>query len=469
MNSKRVLAGVSILFVVALLAACGGGSGGGSTTPALINVTPTTTAIGTASGVAASATIGATGGSVATPDGKITLTIPAGALAANTLIGIQPITNTAHGGLDAGYRLTPDGQTFAQPVALKFAYTAQDLAGSDPAILGAAYQTSTGYWKWLGTPTTDSIAKTMTISTTHFTDFSMVQGYRLQPLSKTLKVNDSLSLQVVYCYPPPVAPSDDLTPLGLPCSAPAAQGGLAPLVYVSDWSVNGVAGGNGTTGTVSGNGLGATYTAPATKPAPNIVAASARVNLGSGAKVLVASNITITDLVPGYTGTVNFTTTVTTSGVNTSNGVANVTWVQTENLPDVKTYTASGTISGSLAPVLAGFTCTPLPVTSTILSTDKLLVYTASNTLWPSTHAFTVTAADTNTILTTNCTDNSSGSTVPVQFAKLLYAFVGGNCLPGTTPQPVAFTNEAQLSGSYNCPGATNFEGTNASWTFTQQ
>ena len=259
----------------------------------------------------------------------------------------------------------------------------------------------------------------------------MVQGYRLQPLSKTLKVNESLALQVVYCYPPPVAPGDDLTPLGLSCNTPAAQSGLAPLFFVNEWSVNGNVDGNGATGTVSGNGPSATYNAPAKKPSPSTVAVSARVNLGTKGKTLVVSNITITDLAPGYSGTVNFTNTGQTN-VDTTNGVANVTWALTEDLPDVRTYTASGTISGSLAPVVSGYTCTPLAVTSNIEVTDKLLVYTASNTLWPSTHAFTLTADDINTTLTTNCTDNSNGATIPVQFSKLLYVSVGGNCLPST-------------------------------------
>ncbi|MCR4303162.1 MAG: Ig-like domain-containing protein [Gallionella sp.] len=168
-------------------------------------------------------------------------------------------------------------------------------------------------------------------------------------------------------------------------------------------------------------------------------------------------------------GNLQFSTTVTGFGVNTTNGVASVAWTLIEDLPDVRTYTASGTISGSLAPVLSGYTCTPLAVTSQIATTDKLLVYTAVNTLWPSTHAFTVTADDMNTTLTTDCTENSDGSTISVPFSKLLYAFVGGNCLPSYTPQPVPFTDAAHLSGTYNCPGEINFSGTNATWDFIMQ
>ena len=57
----------------------------------------TATAVGVATGSTASATIGPAGGSLSASDGKLVLTIPPGALAANTVIGMQPISNFAHG------------------------------------------------------------------------------------------------------------------------------------------------------------------------------------------------------------------------------------------------------------------------------------------------------------------------------------------------------------------------------------
>ena len=296
--------------------------------------TAVATAVGVPSGSVVSATIGAAGGSVSTPDGKITLTIPAGALTANTLISIQPISNNAHGRLGAGYRLTPDGQTFAQPVVLKFSYTDQDLAGSDPEILGAAFQTAAGFWQWLGTPTIDRVARTMSISTTHFTDFSMVQGYRLQPLAKTLKVNESLALQVAFCYPYPETGSD-LTPLGLSCDTAASQVEVAAPFVISEWSVNGVLGGGGATGTVSGNGPSATYKAPAAKPTPNIVAVSARVNLNPKRKTLVVSNITITEG-DSWTGTANYKDDVGSAS-------AEITWTLVSRENNIALYKGTGT------------------------------------------------------------------------------------------------------------------------------
>ena len=397
MTGKCRLTVVSMLFILATLTGCGGGSGGGSDTltpapgPAPTPISSaTSTPVGTVNGTPTVATLGAAGATIGTADGKITLTVPAGALAANTLIGIQPITNTAHGGLGAGYRLTPDGQTFAQPVVLKFSYTDADLGGSDPAILGAAFQTAAGFWQWLGTPTIDSAAKTLSISTTHFTDFSMVQGYRLRPLSATLKVNQSLALQVVYCYPPPVEPGDDLTPLGLSCNTPAPQSGLSPLLFVNEWSVNGSVGGNGTVGTVSGNGASATYNAPAKNPSPNTVAVSARVNLGTKGKTLVVSNITIGD---SWTGTASFKDDV----VNTAS--AEITWTLASRENNIAMYTATGTGTIAYHAVSSDSTCS-FPATSGSLNSSGIL-FVDYNSTPPTYHGLAMAGVFT---VTTTCT-----------------------------------------------------------------
>ena len=125
------LAALSLLLGSALaLSACGGGGtlepaagapAPGATTPApapdAASPAPTTgggapsaataTAVGSATGSASSATIGAAGGSLSAPDGRLALTIPAGALAADTVISIQPYTNLAHG--RTGARARPTG------------------------------------------------------------------------------------------------------------------------------------------------------------------------------------------------------------------------------------------------------------------------------------------------------------------------------------------------------------------------
>ena len=156
--SKLRLRLLSLLLGSAMaLCACGGAGGGLAsesvalspttaaptvTPPVAKRTTPAAAAMGAPTGSAASATIGAAGGKVSTPDGKIALAIPAGALAADTVISIQPLTNMAHGKIGAAYRLTPEGQMFLKPVTLTFTYTDQDLQGTALEFLGAAFQTA---------------------------------------------------------------------------------------------------------------------------------------------------------------------------------------------------------------------------------------------------------------------------------------------------------------------------------------
>ena len=72
-------------------------------------VTPLPTAIGNPVGSAVTKEIGTSGGSITSPDGRITLTIPAGALNTNTSISIQPIENTTPNGVGLSYDFLPNG------------------------------------------------------------------------------------------------------------------------------------------------------------------------------------------------------------------------------------------------------------------------------------------------------------------------------------------------------------------------
>jgi hypothetical protein len=246
--------------------------------------------VGPPAGGAATATIGAAGGSLGAPDGQFVLTIPAGALATDTVVGIQPLANMAHGGIGAAYRLTPDGQTFGKPVTLAFAYTDADLLGTAAAFLGVAFQTAEGHWQKLGGATVDTAAKTVSVASTHFTDVSKVKGLQLRPAEKTIGVGESVELRVKFCYAEPTE-DDDLASLGYACDLDQGSGGE---LIVDQWSVNGQPGGSGGIGTVLGNNAAATYTAPAAVPTPHVVAVSARARIPPfGDAPLVVSNITI--------------------------------------------------------------------------------------------------------------------------------------------------------------------------------
>ena len=307
-------------------------------TDATGRATATATAVGVATGGAVSATIGAGGGSLSSLDGKLTITVPSGALAANTTIGVQPITNFAHGKIGAAYRLTPDAQTFLKPATLTFAYSDDELVGTSVDMLGAAFQTVTGFWRWIGDATVNASAKTFSVNTSHFSDWSKVMGIQMRPASKAVRVKGTVSLLVTVCYPASItAPSgDELTSLGYNCDL---SDELAILNPVGDWSVNGVPGGSGSTGTVTGSGTTGNYVAPATKPSPATVAVSARVDRSSRSPVRVASNITVTD--DSWTGTATGTFATAQIGENSS---ASVTWILSSSDNNIAVYRPTGTV-----------------------------------------------------------------------------------------------------------------------------
>jgi hypothetical protein len=82
-----------------------------------------------ASPITVAKTIGSTGGTLSIPQAGITVTIPAGALSAPTLI-----TMTARSGSLVAYDFAPHGITFARP--LRFS---QSLNGTNASILSAPF------------------------------------------------------------------------------------------------------------------------------------------------------------------------------------------------------------------------------------------------------------------------------------------------------------------------------------------
>ena len=464
MNNKTGLAGIFSLLIVATLTACGGG-GGDSAPPANppVPTTPSATAVGTIDNnkIGNGATIeAATGGSITSVDGKISMTIPAGALAADTLISIYPITNTAHGGIGGGFRLTPDGQTFSQPVTLTFTYTDNDLAGSDPEVLGAAFQTAAGFWQWLGTPVINTNAKTISITTTHFTDFSLVKGYQLEPATKTVRVNNTQALEVMFCYPQSVA-EDDPQPLAYACDRGSSQTDVVAPMLITEWSVNGIPGGNSTVGTVNGNGSTATYTAPSTKPVQNTVAVSARVDLGGRGKQLVVSNITITET-ETYIGEilidVNEGNAFTQMQIN---GTIDVTFTLDTIVGDAKIYLPTGSLTANFAPVGCVAQNATLPVDVLTNSGYGLTVLGSLTPMVTSNHYWTLSAGViTPYEVAFNC-DNDPDLEMPLN----LQVFIGTvGCDANVTVTP--YDDVTHLHGTYHCNDGST--ATDAYWDFTQ-
>lgn len=248
---------------------------------------PLTTAVGVPDGVPVSQTIGTSGGTLISSDGKLAVEIPPGSLSGSTLISIQPISNEGPLALGAAYRLGPENVEFNQPVKLIFHYEDQLLSGGPEDFLWVITQQEDQSWSALLKSTVDKNAKTVTVSATHFSDWALGKfiSLSLTPSSKTLKRGDSVKLLLAGFARDTQAGDTDLAPL-VPLNA--ADGGvltaLTPITAaearwmdfrVKGWSLNGASAPvSGSSGSLKASALSATYKAPNTRPTVNPVAVS---------------------------------------------------------------------------------------------------------------------------------------------------------------------------------------------------
>jgi hypothetical protein len=219
----------------------------------------TPTEIGNPAGEVTTKTIGPEGGVLTTADKNIRVTIPAGAVSTATVFSVQPIENKAPNGLGVAYRLLPEGITFQKPVTLTVAYTDSLLAGTTAECLFIAYQGADRIWKAQQT-TPDERSKTVSVSTTHFSDWSLFASFRLSVAKNILDPNESTTLAVKE-----------------------VRFGLANLINgedvyvvttsrkVTNWTLAGE-------GQLTPSGAVAAYTAPAEAPAMNPVTVSAEIS-----------------------------------------------------------------------------------------------------------------------------------------------------------------------------------------------
>lgn len=246
------------------------------------------TDVGTPFGTPVTATIGSGGGTVASVDNRIQLSIPAGALPADTAITIQPVSNESPGGLGYAFRLTPNGQTFTKPVTLTYTPVENDLDATTPAAVGLAFQTAADTWQVVPGTHYDSASNTFTTTTTHFTDYSYYSSFKLfsqSPFGILSKDTTQLSVvQVLVDRCSGQSPDDCLSQPG-DINTTAAAG--------ITWAVNGQNGGDGTHGTVTTGQNPATYTAPATVPTDNVAAVSASLTPDGTTQLVLVKNLLV--------------------------------------------------------------------------------------------------------------------------------------------------------------------------------
>lgn len=326
-----------LALAASLLLAC---SSPTTTTPPVTRTTPTPTptAKGASLGAAKTLVLDADGGTLASDDGTFALEVPAGAVTTPTTFSLEPIENLAHGGVGAAWRVGPDGTTFAAPATVRFTAGDAALRTANVGGLGVAFQGADGTWTWVRGATRDAAANTIAVHTTHLSDWSLVFGQQLRPLSAVVPKGGSLGLEIQDCYP-----AEGLDPLasllGFQCGTY-----VIPLTdSVGTWSVNGTPGGNATVGTVAEqSGGAATFTAPGSRPNPPTVAVSVKLDTGMqrGEQVTLLSQVTI-GTVEKYTG--NFKIGFSQYGVPFS-AEAYVTLELVDDGPDETNYSMKGTL-----------------------------------------------------------------------------------------------------------------------------
>jgi hypothetical protein len=274
------------------LMACGGDSTG----PGSRNPDPAVTGTGTPVGTMVTATIGPAGGILNSEDSRVHLTIPAGALDSNTVIGIQRVSAEAPGSVRA-YRLTPDGLTFADEVTAQMYYDSALAAGSAPQLMTIATQLANGTWELLpdSAVTLDTSSASFTFRTTHFSDYTMVQGIQLRPPYAEVDPGQSVALTVKYCTRVVETSGDNFSAFSIDCDdAPSLpdEDDLPALpayrVDPASWAVNGTQGGNAAMGFAAGDAGSGEYVAPQDPPAINPAVVSVRARRGSEQVTIVA-------------------------------------------------------------------------------------------------------------------------------------------------------------------------------------
>jgi len=284
----------------------------------LTTVNPVPTGPGVPAGALVSASIGAAGGSLTSSDGKLTLAVPAGALAATTTFTLQPFTNLAWGGIASAYEVSPGDVAFAAPARLTFRPAAGDLSSVSLRGIGIAQQDGDGYWYWTEGPAWDAAVPSVSVLLSRLgpaissgptggasalrEGLATIFRYRYAPVgdlwlspsgTTDVETGKSQEFWVEQCFPPS-SDGGSLLRERLTIRRLPASGGCSPYwqpgASISPkWSVDTIEGGNGTFGTIAATGEAvASYTAPAKAPSPDTVTVSAFI--GSTATL---SNVTL--------------------------------------------------------------------------------------------------------------------------------------------------------------------------------
>ncbi|GAA4739657.1 hypothetical protein [Flavisolibacter ginsenosidimutans] len=134
---------------------------------------------GQLTGASVKQSIGVAGGSLTSADGGLTLSVPAGAVDAATEFSIQSVENMLQTKGKA-YRLLPEGTKFKKPVTLVYSYAGAGVRAEEAAYLFLVYQDAAGYYFQPKNLQHNAAAKTLSVQTTHFSDWTFTTRVELE-------------------------------------------------------------------------------------------------------------------------------------------------------------------------------------------------------------------------------------------------------------------------------------------------
>lgn len=193
-------------------------------------------------------TIDASGGIISSTDGRLKLSIPAGALNSAVVVSIQAISNTVPLGTGPAFRISPSTISLSKPVTVTLAYNEAALDGLDEEALDITTQDNTGMWARMKRTQLNKDNKTLSVETRHFGDFSFNGHYLLKPAKAGLTAGETTKLTVYTLQELNTTDEEDEAPFGA----------IIPLENADDfeaWNASGP-------GSISGSGSSADFTAP---------------------------------------------------------------------------------------------------------------------------------------------------------------------------------------------------------------
>jgi hypothetical protein len=225
---------------------------------------------------------GPNGGHLGSYDGRLRIVIPAGALTQDQEVTIESITNFNPLAIGNAYRITPHNVQFQKPVTIQFVYDEEEIPNTIPDALSIAYQDENKIWKALGSATVDKLNKVVSVTTTHFSDWSLFESIYMLAQNNQLPVKKTTELEIYTT-------EDLLAPLSQGKEVAMGKKMSVATKYIKSWKLAGA-------GKLVPNGSYANYTAPATVPGnPNPVAVSVELELPQKGKFILVEHIEIID------------------------------------------------------------------------------------------------------------------------------------------------------------------------------